>query len=162
MLKNKKIIALSLILILASTIFYFSQPYLDKNYYIKTKINTQIDALGIKLLMPEKQVAELIGYKGKYAMCISGYEYDYNNSGLNVGFNINTDKVRRITITNDKNSIYGIHKGMTLKQARAILIGNQFAVEKDSTSNFTKENLRITVISMKGTNVDGITVEILD
>lgn len=126
--------------------------------FIKNEVNPQIDVLGVKLLMDEKSALETVGSEGEKAMCVYGYEYDYSDKLINVGFNSDTKLVRRVCSKNPETSIYGIKPGMELSQAYEIISSNGF--KKDSKYNFQKEKVILSIISMKGTNADGITIEI--
>ena len=53
--------------------------------------------------MDESDVHEAIPTKGEKAMCIYGYEYEYAESLVNIGFNSETEKVRRVTTKNPVN-----------------------------------------------------------
>ena len=131
-----------------------SDPFLEE------EINPNIDVLGIKLGMQEDQVHELAGSIGEKAMCINGYEYQYADKLINIGFTIDESKVRRVTTKNPDTSIFGIQPGMELAAAAAQL--DQFGFTKDQTSEFKfhKETVMLTLISMHGDLADGVSIEL--
>lgn len=132
-----------------------SDPFVDE------EINPKIDVMGIQLRMPEKQVHELAGSKGEKAMCINGYEYQYADSLINIGFTIDESKVRRVTTKNPDTSIFGIKPETELTTDTAALL-EQAGFTKDSASNFKfyKENVMLTIISLHGDRVDGVAIEL--
>jgi hypothetical protein len=128
--------------------------------FIDKEINPNINVLGIKLNMPETKVHELAGSKGEKAMCINGYEYTYADKLINIGFDIDQGKVRRVTTKNPETFIFGIKPGTDLASAYAQVNNNSFSKDKASEFKFHKENIMLTIISMKGTMADGVTIEI--
>lgn len=128
--------------------------------FIEKEVNSKIDVLGVKLDMAESKVHESIGAKGEKAMCIYGYEYGYEDKLINIGFNSETGRVRRITTKNPETSIYGIKPGTELEQANKTIDLNGFKKDDSSKYRFYKENIILSIISMKGTHANGITIEI--
>ncbi|WP_161821969.1 hypothetical protein [Sporotomaculum syntrophicum] len=133
----------------------------NTNSLINNEINPNIDVLGIKLNMPEAQVHELAASQGKKDMCINGYEYNYADKLINIGFDANQGKVRRITTKNPDTSIFGIKPGVDLATANAQLEKYSFSKEQASEFKFHKENVMLTIISMHGTLADGVTIELI-
>jgi hypothetical protein len=128
--------------------------------FITEKVNPQIDVFGVEIFMDESKVHDAIPTKGEKAMCIYGYEYEYEQSKVNIGFNSQTNKVRRVTTKNPDTSIYGIVPGMELSEAYSIVDSNGFTKSENSKYIFYKENIRLTLVSMKGTHADGVILEI--
>lgn len=128
--------------------------------FIVKEVNPSIDVFGIKLNMPESKVHESAGSKGEKAMCIYGYEYDYADKLINIGFKSDKGTVRRITTKNPDTSIYGIKPGTELANANAQISATGFVKDDSSNYKFHKDNIIITIISMKDTYADGITIEI--
>lgn len=128
--------------------------------FITEEVNPQIKVFGVQLNMEEPKVHEAVPTEGEEAMCIYGYEYEYVDSRVNIGFDAETRKVRRVTTKNPDTSIYGIVPGATLEEANQILDSHGFTKSDKSEYIFYKENIRLTLISMKGTHADGVTVEI--
>ncbi|MBB6444143.1 hypothetical protein [Bacillus benzoevorans] len=93
-------------------------------------------------------------------MCMYGYEYEYGQSHVNIGFNSETTMVRKVTKKNPDTSIYGIVPGTELKEVYKIIDSHGFSKSESSKYVFYKENIRLTLISMKGTLADGVTIEI--
>jgi hypothetical protein len=111
------------------------------------EVNPNIDVLGIKLNMPESKVHEFAGPKGEKAMCVYGYEYEYEDKLINIGFKSDKGTVRRITTKNPDTSIYGIMPGADLINAYTQVEANGF--KKNDSSNYKsyKNNIIITIIS---------------
>lgn len=160
---RKNIIIVSVIVIgLLIGGYIFGMPYYKNVFYINKNVNPSIEASGIKLSIPETQVVEILGGAGEKAMCVYGYEYTYGDLGLNIGFRADNERVRRITITNNKDQIFGLKAGMTMEEAKTILNKNGFIKDEKSNFKFSKKNTIITIKSLKGDMVDGVTIEIYD
>lgn len=127
---------------------------------IEKEVNPQIDVYGVKIYMDEQKVHESVGSQGERAMCVYGYEYEYADKDINIGFNAETKQVRRVGTKNPETSIYGIKPGVDLETAYKALETNGFAKDEDSKYVFRKENVIFTITSMKGTNADGLTIEL--
>ncbi len=127
---------------------------------IEKEVNPNINVLGIKLGMAEAKVHESAGSQGEKAMCIYGYEYEYADKLINVGFQSDKGTVRRVTTKNPNTSIYGIKPGIELAEAYARITANGFTRDDISKYKFYKDNIIFSIISMKGTNADGISIEI--
>jgi len=128
--------------------------------FIKKEVNPQINVLGVQLFMDESKVHETVGSKGEKAMCVYGYEYNYEDQRINIGFNSQTQQVRRVTTRNPDTSIYGIKPGAELSKAYDTIASNGYTREEDSKYRFHKENIILSITSMKGTHADGLTIEI--
>lgn len=128
--------------------------------FIEKEVNPQIDVMGIKLYMEEDEVHKIVGVDGERAMCVNGYEYEYRDKKLNIGFNIDTDEVRRITTKNPETSIYGLNPGISLDKAYDIIDSEGFEKDKDDKYRFFKDDIILSIISMKGSDADGIVIEI--
>lgn len=128
--------------------------------FITDEVNPQIDVFNVQIYMDEPDVHKAIPTKGEKAMCIYGYEYQYEESLVNIGFNSETEKVRRITTKNPDTSIYGIVPGTELEEVYKIIDSQGFSKSESSKYIFYKENIRLTLISMKAIHADGVIVEI--
>lgn len=157
-LKNKpgpRYITAALIMMMLLTLAGCSN---SNDSFIEKEVNPNIDVFAVKMLMDEKSVHEAIGAEGEKAMCVYGYEYDYSDKLINIGFNSDAKLVRRVSSKNPETSIYGIKPGMELTKAYKIITSNGF--KKDSKYKFSKDNVILSITSMKGTNADGIAIEI--
>lgn len=128
--------------------------------FIDKEVNPNINVLGIKLNMAESKVHESAGSQGEKAMCIYGYEYEYADKLINIGFKSDKGIVRRITTKNPDTTIYGIKPGTELAEAYAKIDANGFTKDDISKYRFYKDTIILSIISMKGTNADGVTIEI--
>lgn len=156
-LKNKKIFSSILAIFILAILTSCSN---EESAFIKEEVNSQINVFGVQIYMDELKVHEAIGTKGEKAMCIYGYEYVYDDKLINIGFNSDTEKVRRVTTKNPDTSIYGVVPGIELEEAFEILNSHGFEKSEGSEVMFYKENIRITLISMKNTHADGVILEI--
>jgi len=89
-------------------------------------------------MMDEKVVQEKLG-PGEKAMCLYGYEYDYTDKDINVGFDAKTKQVRRITTKNPETSICGIKPETALSDADKTIASQGFKESDDSKYVFTWE-----------------------
>lgn len=124
------------------------------------EVNSNINVLGVKLNMKEDQVKTLVGAQVTKEPCVSGYEFNYEDKFVNIGFKNEEGTVRRITTKNADTSIYGIKPGTTLEDAFAKVKEAGFANDSNSKYKFHKNNIILTVLSMKETNADGVTLEL--
>lgn len=128
--------------------------------FIEKDVNPEIDVSGVQLLMDEQKVHEAIGSQGEKAMCVYGYEYTYADKNINIGFNSETQQVRRVTTKNPGTSVFDIKPGMELSETYKMLKENGFTQEAESKYRFHKENVIFSIISMHGTHADGLSIEI--
>ncbi|TJX12942.1 hypothetical protein E9840_11435 [Tissierella creatinini] len=157
MLKNKFVCTILIVLLIMAVLTACSS---SESPFITDEVNPQIDVYGVQIYMPEEEVHKLIPTEGEEAQCIYGYEYQYEESLVNIGFNSDTKEVRRVSTKNPDTSIYGVVPGMELEEAYTIIDSHGFTKSETSEDMFYKENIRMTLISMKGTLADGIIVEI--
>lgn len=160
MMKRKNIL-ISLALVAFVIVSITGMPFVLRNFQIR-EANKNIKVSGVVLGMTEEQAVKSIGSKGEFAMCVYGYEHTYEELGLNVGYRADNHRVRRINITNEKDRVYGINKGMNVDTARDILVKNEFIKDTESNYKFNKKNIRITLLSKEGSIVDGISIEEID
>ncbi len=152
----KKIFSL---LILAITLFTIAGCSNTTDSFIK-EVNSNVNVLGIKFNMNEDQVKKLAGSDVEKEPCITGYEFAYNDKLINIGFKNEEGTVRRITTKNHDTSIYGIKPGDKLEAAFAKIKESGFTVDSSSKYKFHKNNIIVTILSMKETNADGLTIEL--
>ena len=132
----------------------------EKTY--ASEANPSIAVEDLKLLMTEDEVFEILGTDGEHAPCVYGYEYNYDEKGINVGFRNGKSTLRRITFRKGQGSIYGIALGDTIESAKDKL--KKAGLQSDDTSDFTfyVEDIYVSLLSKEGTDVDGITIEIIN
>lgn len=159
-MKLKNRISLVLVLFIALISTYAMSGCNAQSKFVKDEVNPAIEVMDVKLYMDEKEVHEKLKSPGEKAMCINGYEYEYSAQKVNVGFDSNTNKVRRITTKNPETSIYEIAPESSLDEAYKILKHKGFAKVGSSLYKYKKENVTFTIISMKNEIVDGVTIEI--
>lgn len=131
-----------------------AQPSIDP------QVNSKIDVLGIQLNMSEAQLDQLASPKPEKAMCIYGYEYNYTDRKINIGFSARTNKIRRISTKNSDHSILGIVPGISLDDAFRQIGDLGYVNDGTSKYRFIKDNLILSIISMNGVLADGVIIEI--
>jgi len=156
-LKNKLLFTILTVFILLTILIGCNN---QEDVFISEEVNPQINVFNVQIYMDESDVHKTIPTKGEKAMCIYGYEYEYEQSRINIGFNSETEKVRRVTTKNPDTSIYGIVPGTDLEEVYKIIDSHGFSKSESSKYIFYKENMRLTLISMKGSHADGVIVEI--
>lgn len=125
------------------------------------EINNNINISGIQLGMDEKSVIELLGEDFEKSPCIIGYEYAYSDLDLNLGIEIDSMRVKRITSRNPESTVYSMPVGIKCTDGANILYDNGFENDGESKFKFTKEDVRITLLSADGETADGFTTEII-
>ncbi|MGE5391027.1 MAG: hypothetical protein ACM3PE_08170 [Deltaproteobacteria bacterium] len=159
-MKNRNIKRFTYVVLLILLFISISGCSRSNDSYINKEVNPQIDVYGVKLMMDESKVKSLLGSPGEKAMCVYGYEYEYTDKDINIGYDSKSNQVRRITSKNPETSIYGIKPGAELAEAYQVLAANGFKESADSKYKYSKESIILSIISMKSTNADGITIEI--
>lgn len=146
-----KIAAIGLLVLLTGCA---AQPAIDP------QVNSKIDVLGVQLNMSEAQLDQLVSPKPEKAMCIYGYEYNYTDRRINIGFSAKTNKIRRISTKNSDHSILGLVPGISLDDAFRQVAELGYVNDGTSKYRFINDNLILSIISMNGTLADGVTLEI--
>ena len=125
------------------------------------EINSNIDISGIQLGMDEKSVIELLGEDFEKSPCIIGYEYAYSDLDLNLGIDIDSMCVKRITSRNPECTVYSMPVGIKCTDGADVLYDNSFENDGESKFKFKKGDVRITLLSADGETADGFTAEII-
>lgn len=123
------------------------------------EINKLFKGVDVSLGMSDKDAVAKLG-EGEVSPCVAGYERNYPRASLNVGFNQETQTVRRITLKNAQYSWGTIHVGDSIQKASNYLSSIGFRAEQNSRVKFIKEGYRVTLTSFRGEKVDEIVVEI--
>lgn len=159
-MRQKKVLLVSLIFVLAAGTVAFGQYFFSKDYYVKQEINPKISVKGLKLLMPEQEVFKILGAKGEEAPCVYGYEHDYQDLNLNIGFRNDNRRVRRVTVSDEQGTIFGVSRGMTVAEGKKILIDQGFRQDETSAYKFViNDYVIVTLKSIQGSIVDGVSIE---
>lgn len=124
-------------------------------------VNSNISVSEMQLGMSEKSVIDLLGDDFEKSPCIIGYEYDYSDLNLNLGIDVDKMRLKRITFKNPDYSIYSMTVGTKCKEVTQILVENGFVNDGESKFKFVKEDVRITMLSMDGEEINGFTVEFI-
>ena len=124
-----------------------------------TEINKQFSGVDVELGISDKKVVDKLG-EGEVSPCVAGYERNYPDTKLNIGFDQSAKTVRRITLKSDKYSWAEIKSGQTVKQGQNRLTSLGFKQEAGSKVKYLKEDYRVTLTSFKGEIIDEIVIEI--
>lgn len=162
MKQKNKLNAFLLLFVLMLSVFLLagcnSSPKLSET---AQNINSNLSISGIQLAMEEKAVFELIGDNFEKSPCIIGYEYAYDDLNLNLGIDIDTLCVKRITFKNPLYSVYSMPIGIKCSEGGKILSANGFVNDGESKYKFIKEDTRVTMVSIDGEVADGFVVELI-
>ncbi len=155
-----KTIVLLLIPIVLLTSLFLGYKHI-KRQAIRDYHNEQIAVGQIKLWMSEKEVFETIDTRPEEEMCVYGYEFNVETLDINLGFRMDDHSLRRITVRNMTDSLYGIHNGMPIGTAEKILLAYGFN-EDTQKNRYHIGDIYFTLGSKKGDMVNFMIVEIID
>ncbi len=155
---NRKWLVFSFLLLILclSLLFIFNKP---TSY---AQLNKHIEAKGIQLGMNPNDVFAILGDEVDQDMCVYGYEYNYVDYGLNIGFRLDDDTVRRITLYSPKYSIFDLKVGDTLENARRVGLEQGFVEDSKVNGRMYMGNIYFTPVSKKGLHVDQLIIEVID
>lgn len=126
------------------------------------EINGSIDAHSIVLGLDSKTVFEQLGEEPEQEMCVYGYEYNFSKTGLNIGFRLDDDTVRRVTVRNKEDSIFDLHVGDSLDGLAQRMTENGFEPDPSVDNRYMKDTLYFTAISKDGQTIDQLIIEVID
>lgn len=153
-------IGLALIALLCT--FFFVQHKKNNDMKVLTLHNEHIQVGALKLGMSEEDVFEILKTHPEKEMCVYGYEFNFVDEGLNLGFRVDHHTLRRITVKNDTDQLYGVHTKMAMNEAESLILEAGFTPDDLVKNRFKMEDVYFTIVSKKGTLVDQISVEIID
>lgn len=123
--------------------------------------NTQLAVDHIKLWMSEEDVFNLIKDRPQEEMCVYGYEFNFEDRQINLGFRMDDHTLRRITTKNPVDSLYGIQIGMDVATAKELI--QSYGFSQDTQKNrYKNDDLFFTIGSKQGQIVDFLIIEIID
>lgn len=157
-MRNPRIILVLLICIGIATAAYFMLPS-GSNY---DEYNQLIDAKGIQFGMKPDTVFQLLGDKPEEEMCVYGYEFFFEDAGLNIGFMLDSDTVRRVTVRNTTDSLLGIYVGDSVDTAFESATQNGFTDDPSIQGRMKKEDVYFTAVSKDGKIIDQLILEIIN
>lgn len=124
--------------------------------YIKETLNTNLDISGIKFDMTVAEVESLLGDNYEVSPCVYGYEHEYSDLNLVVGFD-KKDKVRKIIVKSGTFSVFGIADGTDKDSAIETLKSNSFT--EKSPGEYACENVAIKFLTGSSSEINGVSVE---
>jgi hypothetical protein len=155
--KNKRTwIILGVIMILGSIFLYLrTMQIISPEGQINSVLNTGKVLLGVE----EYKIVDIMGGKGTEEPCIYGFEYQYPDKGITIGFDADKKLVRKIIFTNPGCSLYNIKTGMSVEEGGKILKDHKLVPVDNSPYRFKLKTVQVTLMSKEGKLIDGITVE---
>ena len=153
-MKIFKIIIVTLLTLVLMTACSSSPDYSETNKHIQ--------AQGIELGLDVNTVFETLKDQPEEEMCVYGYEYFFEKAGLNIGFRLDNDTVRRVTVRNSKDSIYDIHVGDDLASVAEIITSYGFSEDKTVAGRYVKDKLYFTPVSKDGAIIHQLIIEVID
>lgn len=134
---------------------------MTKQNELRSFHNNKIAVDSIKLWMSEEEVFNLINEHPEEEMCVYGYEFNFEDRQINLGFRMDDHSLRRITTKNSMDTLYGIQIGMDVATAKELILSQNFT--NDTQKNRYKNgDLYFTIGSKKGQVVDFLIIEIID
>jgi hypothetical protein len=119
----------------------------------------QLDVFGVTL-SSSADYREIKGVTGVDEPCLRGYERSFDALDIVIGYG-NNGKIRKITIRNPQNSMFGIHPGETVEVAKKKIMAAGFATD-NSPDRFRKGDLALTLRSDETGKLSGLTLEHID
>jgi hypothetical protein len=137
-MKKNLLISLAVVIVLIVSfglIFLSLRTTLALNY-----LNDHLDAGGLRMGMPEREVVKLIG-NGIYMPGFGGYAREYPDLGVMVSFPTDSDNdlhecISHMQIENPKYSIFGIRVGDDKAEAVSILQTKRVRPSDESPDTF--------------------------
>lgn len=126
------------------------------------EVNSHINAHDIELGQGPDTVFDHLGEKPEQEMCLYGYEYTFEDAGLNIGFRLDNDTVRRVTIRNVEDTIYGIHVGDALEDVPDVMEKHGYEKDDNLANRYVHEDLYFTAVSKDGLIIDQLIIEVID
>jgi len=127
-----------------------------------SEVNSHIKAQGVQLGLEVNKVFELLDDQPDEEMCVYGYEYFFENSGLNIGFRLDQNTVRRVTVRNTHDSIYTIQVGDKIETVSQTLEDFGYAADETTQGRFVKDDLYFTPVSKDGQTIDQLIIEVIN
>lgn len=127
-----------------------------------SETNKHIDAQGIELGLDVNKVFEILDDQPEEEMCVYGYEFFFQNAGLNIGFRLDNDTVRRVTVRNTNDSIYDIHVGDTLETVSDTIKNSGYSEDESTAGRYVNGDLYFTAVSKDGSTIDQLIIEVIN
>lgn len=161
-MKKKFSVILGVVCIALLVAFIFVQYQKNQEQQVLDAHNEHINVGRIKLGMSEKEAFEILNTQPEKEMCVYGYEFNFVDRGLNLGFRVDNNTLRRITVKNTTDELYGIHNQMAFDEAKALILEAGFKPDELVKNRFKMDDVYFTIVSKKGTHADQIILEVID
>jgi len=158
---KKRILIWSVIAVILSLIVYLNYAFI-----LSLQANPMIKVDGIKLMMDEENVINILGNDGEIVHGFGGYFIEYPSNGIFLTFLNDPDtdfykKVNAIKITGLHYEIYGLKVGDDFKSAASSLRKKGFKQEEGYEYGFRKSYLYV-ILNKNGEKIESIIVGIKD
>jgi hypothetical protein len=128
-------------------------------HQIHTDVARQIQVFGIELNSTQ-DYRELRGIVATEEPCLKGYERNFENIDLIIGYGFNR-KIRKITTRNRNTSVFGISPGSTLEDGKKR--ATQAGLLEDVRANrYQGVGISVDLLVDEKGEIFGVTVEIID
>lgn len=148
----KKILFFCLILVLSLSGCSKKTPY--------EQVNSAVAVDGIYLGEEEKALPEYL-LNGEKDNCVYGYELRSQDPEVTIGISGERHTLRKIITAVKEHSIYGVSPGDDLASAEKAMLDSGFQQE-DSSHKYTRDDIRIELLSADNTLADRIAIEIIE
>lgn len=161
MVKKRIIAVIVLIIVLLSILI----AYRYIQYIMVWQANQKIDVDGIRLMMSENEVSNLLG-KEVYIQGFGGYKLEYPSKGIFLTFLDDNDtdfyhKVSQIEIADSRYNIYNVRVGDDIQKAISTIQKAGFLKQKEGFPGYWKLNMYI-VLDYDNNKVQKITIGVRD
>jgi hypothetical protein len=128
-------------------------------HQIRADVARQIQIFGIEL-NSGRDYREFRGIVATEEPCLKGYELNFENLDLIIGYGFNR-KIRKITTRNQTTNVFGISPGNTLEEGRkrAIQAG---LTEEVAKNRYKGDGISLYLLVDEKGRIFGITVETID
>lgn len=161
MVKKRIITVFVLIIMLLSILI----AYRYIQYILVWQANQKIDVGGIRLMMSENEVSNLLG-KEVYVQGFGGYRLEYPSKSIFLTFLDDNDtdfyhKVSQIEIADSRYNIYNVKVGDDIQKANSTIQKAGFLKQKEGFPGYWKLNMYI-VLDYDNNKVQKITIGVSD
>lgn len=126
---------------------------------VRTDVARQIQVFGIELNSAQNY-RELQGIVATEEPCLKGYERNFENLDLIIGYGFNR-KIRKITTRNRNTSVFGISPGSTLEEGRKRATQTDL-LEDVKTNRYLYDGISVDLLVDEKGKIFGITVETIN
>ena len=158
---------LPVIIFLLCTVLIAATLYKYQQHLLAWSVNKEINAAGVRLMMPDSEVRALLGEEEEYVPGFGGYMLAYPGRGivltlLSDGGTDFYNKVSEVKVTDPAHAVCGVRVGDTEESALKALRNKGFATERPGSPGLWKMNLFVSVDVDGSGKVAAISIGIKD